>query len=123
MARGNTNPDFLNGVPELAVLRVLFDGPQHGYAIVQCISKRTGGTLQFGEGSIYPILHKLEQQGLLVTRREVAGGRERIVYRLSKRGSKQLEESCNRWQNVVQSIKALIEGGDNGMSPVVPAAS
>jgi hypothetical protein len=45
------------------------------------------------------------------------------VYRLSKRGGKQLEESCNRWQNVVQSIQALIEGGDNGMSPVVPAAS
>lgn len=123
MARGNTNPDFLNGVPELAILRVLLDGPQHGYAIVQCISKRTGGTLQFGEGSIYPILHKLEQQGLLITRREVAGGRERIVYRLSKRGSKQLEESCNKWQNVVQSIQSLIEGGDNGMSPVVPAAS
>ncbi|MBX3419030.1 MAG: helix-turn-helix transcriptional regulator [Pirellulaceae bacterium] len=123
MAKGNTNPDFLNGVPELAVLRVLFDGPQHGYAIVQSISKRTGGTLQFGEGSIYPILHKLEQQGLLMTRREVAGGRERIVYRLSKRGSKQLEESCHRWQNVVQSVQALIEGGDNGLSPVVPAAS
>ena len=123
MARGSTNPDFLNGVPELAVLRVLADGPQHGYAIVQCIAKRTSGTLQFGEGSIYPVLHKLEQQGLLTTRREIAGGRERIVYRLSKRGSKQLEESCTRWQSVVQSIQALMEGGDNGLSPLVPAAS
>ncbi len=43
MARGVTNPDYLNGVPELAVLRVLLDGPQHGYAIVQSISQRTGG--------------------------------------------------------------------------------
>jgi len=70
MAKGSTNADFLNGVPELAVLRVLADGPQHGYAIVQCINKRTGGTLRFGQGSIYPALHKLEQQGLLTTRRE-----------------------------------------------------
>lgn len=123
MAKGGTNPDFLNGVPELAVLRVLADGPLHGYAIVQCIAKRTGGALQFGEGSIYPVLHKLEQEGLLLTKREVNGGRERIVYRLSKRGSKQLEASSARWQSVVQSIQALMEGADNGRTPVVPAAS
>ncbi len=123
MGRGGTNPDFLNGVPELAVLRVLSDGPQHGYAIVQSIAKRTNGTLQFGEGSIYPLLHKLELEGLLSTRREAVGGRERIVYRLSKRGIKQLTESCTRWQSVTQSIQALMEGGDYGQSPVVPAAS
>lgn len=123
MAKGGTNPDFLNGVPELAVLRVLLDGPQHGYAIVQSIAERSGGTLQFGEGSIYPILHKLEQQGLLLTRRETTRGRERIVYRLSKRGSKQLEESRSRWLNVAGSIRALLEGGDNGQSPVVPATT
>ncbi len=123
MARGVTNPDYLNGVPELAVLRVLLDGPQHGYAIVQSISQRTGGCLQFGEGSIYPILHKLEQQGLLLTRREMMRGRERIIYRLSKRGCKQFEESRSRWMEVAKSIQALLEGGDYGQSPMVPAAT
>ena len=123
MAKGGTNPDFLNGVPELAVLRVLSDGPLHGYAVVQSIAKRTDGTLQFGEGSIYPILHKLEQEGLLTTRREIVSGRERIVYRLSKRGSKQLQESAARWHNLVQSIQALMEGGNDGQTRVVPAAS
>lgn len=123
MSRGSTNPDFLNGVPELAVLRVLSDGPQHGYAIVQSIIQRSAGTLQFGEGSIYPVLHKLEQQGLLNSKREIADGRQRIVYRLSKRGSKQLTESCTRWRNVAQSIQTLIEGADYGQSPMVPAAS
>ena len=123
MAKSVSNPDYLNGVPELAILRVLLDGPQHGYAIVQSIATRTGGTLQFGEGSIYPILHKLEQEGLLLTRRETNRGRERIVYRLSKRGIKQLEESRTRWLSVANSIQTLLEGGDCGRSPVVPAAT
>ncbi len=123
MAKTNTNPDFLNGVPELAVLRVLADGPAHGYAIVQGITERTGGNLEFGEGSIYPVLHKLEQEGLLKSRREVASGRARIVYSLSRRGSKKLGESTARWREVVQSIQTLLEGEEYGPSPVVPAAS
>lgn len=123
MPKSATNPDYLNGVPELAVLRVLLDGPQHGYAIVQSIATRTAGTLQFGEGSIYPILHKLEQEGLLLTRRETIRGRERIVYRLSKKGIKQLEESRTRWLSLAQSIQSLLEGGDYGKSPMVPATT
>jgi PadR family transcriptional regulator PadR len=123
MIKTNTNPDFLNGVPELAVLRVLADGPAHGYAIVQGIARRTGYKLEFGEGSVYPVLHKLEQEGLLKSRREVARGRERIVYSLSKRGSKKLGESTARWREIAQLIQALLEGGEHGPSPVVPAAS
>jgi PadR family transcriptional regulator PadR len=123
MPRGKTNPDFLNGVPELAVLRILHDGPLHGYAIVQSIAQRTGGSLEFGEGSIYPVLHKLEQEGLLISRREAVRGRERVVYRLSKHGGKQLEKNVARWQGVVQSVQALFEGGENGLSPVATATS
>jgi PadR family transcriptional regulator PadR len=123
MAKTNTNPDFLNGVPELAVLRVLADGPAHGYAIVQGITKRTEGRLEFGEGSIYPVLHKLEQEGLLKGRRENTNGRERIVYSLSRRGSKKLGESTARWRELVQSIQILLEGEEHGPSPVVPTAS
>ncbi|MFO1065128.1 MAG: helix-turn-helix transcriptional regulator [Pirellulales bacterium] len=123
MARGTSNPDFLNGVPELAVLRVLQDGPRHGYAIVQAITERTGGSLQFGEGSIYPVLHRLEQQDFVKTKREAVGGRERIIYRLSKSGSRQLADCSARWRNVAESIQALLEGGDNGLSPVVSPAS
>ncbi len=123
MGKSNSNPDFLNGVPELAVLRVLADGPLHGYAIVQSITQRTGGELQFGEGSIYPVLHRLEQSGFLATRRETAGGRERIVYRISKKGAKQLTDSCARWYAISQSIQALIEGDCHGKPSLVPAAS
>lgn len=123
MPRGKQNPDFLNGVPELAVLRVLQDGPLHGYAIVQSIAKRSGGTLKFGEGSIYPILHRLENEGVLKSHREAKNGRERVVYRLSKRGVQQLESSAARWEAIADSIRALFDGGENGISPVATAAS
>ena len=123
MPRGKANPDFLNGVPELAVLRVLRDGPLHGYAIVQSITKRSGGTLKFGEGSIYPILHRLEHDGLLKSRRVARNGRERVVYSLSNRGLKQLEASAARWQAIADSIRALFDGGEDGISPVATATS
>ncbi len=123
MPKGKPNPDFLNGVPELVVLRVLQDGPLHGYAIVQRITRRTGGTLEFGEGSIYPVLHRLEQDGLLNSRSEPNNGRKRVVYSLSKLGVKRLAASAARWQAIAESIRALFEGGEDGISPVATAAT
>lgn len=123
MARGTSNPDFLNGVPELMVLRVLRDESLHGYAIVQQIAQRTGGKIEFGEGSIYPVLYRLEQDGLLTSRKEEVRGRQRILYRLSSKGLKQLESRTARWQEVVCAIQTFFEGGENGFSPVATTAS
>lgn len=123
MAKGTSNPDFLNGVPELMVLRVLRDESLHGYAIVQQIAHRTGGKIEFGEGSIYPVLYRLEQDGLLTSRKEEVRGRQRILYRLSSKGLKQLESRTARWQEVVCAIQTFFEGGENGFSPVATTAS
>lgn len=123
MVKGTSNPDFLNGVPELMVLRVLRDESLHGYAIVQQIAQRTGGKIEFGEGSIYPVLYRLEQDGLLTSRKEEVRGRQRILYRLSSKGLKQLESRTARWQEVVCAIQTFFEGGENGFSPVATTAS
>jgi PadR family transcriptional regulator PadR len=123
MAKGTSNPDFLNGVPELMVLRVLQDESLHGYAIVQKISQRTGGKIEFGEGSIYPVLYRLEQEGLLTSRKEEVRGRQRVIYRLSSKGGKQLESRVARWQEIVCAIQTFFEGGENGLSPVATTAS
>lgn len=123
MPAKKTNPDFVNGIPELLVLRVLSDGPRHGYSIVQAINSRTNQALEFGEGSIYPVLHKLEKQGLLLSRREAVRGRTRIVYRLSKRGTTQLEQSATRWQNVVAAVQTLLNGAEDGDSALATDAS
>ena len=56
MNKKRTNPDFLNGVPELLILRLLSRQPMYGYEIVQAIRRSTEQTLEFGEGCVYPIL-------------------------------------------------------------------
>ena len=59
MRMKHPNPDFLNGVPELLILKLLSRRPMYGYQLVQAIRQATNGTLQFGEGRVYPILHRL----------------------------------------------------------------
>src|SRR4051794_492333 len=104
MAMKKTNPDFLNGVPELLILRLLDRSPMHGYDLVQAITVSSGGKLQFGEGCIYPILHRLEAQSDLASRRELVGGRSRIVYRLTQRGRRRLADSTHAWHEVVAGV-------------------
>src|SRR4051812_50101409 len=83
-----TNPDFLNGVPELVALEILSRRPMYGYELVKAIERSSGDVLEFGEGCIYPILHRLEKDGHLSSRRELVGGRSRVVYRITARGRK-----------------------------------
>ena len=74
MKTKRTNPDFLNGVPELLILSLLSRRSMYGYELVQAIRQSTRGTLEFGEGCVYPILHRLEAEGLLASKRETVGG-------------------------------------------------
>lgn len=114
MPRNRTNPDFLNGIPELLILRLLSRKPMHGYELVRSIACSSGGKLEFGEGCIYPLLHRLETDGALVSRREDAGGRSRVVYRVSKAGKKRLQDSSARWSDVVEAVQMVLQGGMHG---------
>ena len=109
MARRKTNPDFLTGAPELLLLQLLSRKPMHGYAVVQAITTATSGELKFGEGSIYPILHRLESERKLTTKRVEHKGRERVIYRPTKKGLAQLAESQSAWQRINEAVAAVLE--------------
>jgi PadR family transcriptional regulator len=109
-----TNPDFLNGVPELVVLELLSRRPTHGYELVQAIERSSGSTLEFGEGCIYPILHRLEKDGHLASRRELAGGRSRVVYRVTASGRKRLAGRVAAWQSVAAAINLVLSRTEDG---------
>jgi len=113
MARRKTNPDFLTGVPELLVLCLLSRQPMHGYAVVQAIATATEGKLTFGEGSIYPVLHRLEGEGKLSTKRTEVKGRERVIYRTTKKGLAQLAESHSVWQEISDAVNTVFSGGND----------
>jgi PadR family transcriptional regulator PadR len=111
MPKRRTNPDYLNGVPELVVLELVERRPMYGYEIVQAIKQESGGTLEFGEGCIYPLLHKLEERGDLASRRLDVGGRSRVVYRVTPKGSKQRAASLAQWSEVVAAVGRILQGG------------
>ena len=109
-----TNPDFLNGVPELLLLSLLSRRPMYGYELVQAIRASTHGALEFGEGCIYPILHRLEAEGMLLSKRETVAGRSRVIYRVTAKGSKQHASTVTTWQQIVQAINDALQGGEHG---------
>jgi PadR family transcriptional regulator, regulatory protein PadR len=101
---------FVNGIPEMLVLRLLSHEEMYGYQLVEALRRRSDEMFQFGEGSLYPILHKLAASGCLTSRREVVGGRPRHYYRTSPKGRKQLEEMSEVWRGVVRGTKAILGG-------------
>ncbi len=108
-----TNPDFLTGVPEMLVLRLLSQRSMHGYAVVQAIKIQSQQQFQFGEGSIYPILHRLESNAMLKTKTITVKGRQRVVYSITAKGKKRLAESHSLWQQVVGAVNTIFEADDD----------
>ncbi|HXY35001.1 MAG TPA: helix-turn-helix transcriptional regulator [Planctomycetaceae bacterium] len=109
-----SNPDFLNGVPELLILQLLDRRAMHGYDLVQAIRDASSLKLDFGEGCIYPILHRLEDQKMLASEQKLVGGRTRIIYRVTKQGRKRLATSRASWQEIVAAVNTVLEGGEGG---------
>ena len=103
-----TNPAFLNGVPELLVLRLLAGREMYGYQIVEEIRARTGKALAFGEGCIYPYLHYLEADRLVTSRRREVEGRSRNYYQLTARGRKRLADLRSEWKRVTTGVTLLL---------------
>lgn len=110
--------DFLNGIPELLILRLVARQPMHGYEVVQAIRLSTEGVLAFGEGCVYPALHRLQAEGCLASRREQVGGRSRVVYRITPAGHKRLGAEAARWADVSAAVGKILGGGRDG-SPAV----
>lgn len=106
-----SNPNFMAGVPELVILRLLRDREMYGYEIIQAIRSETGNVLSAGEGVIYPVLHALEQDGALKARRKMVGGRSRVYYTLTAKGARRFEELAQSWTSLADAVHSLLKGG------------
>jgi PadR family transcriptional regulator PadR len=114
-----TNPDFLNGVPELLVLQLLSRRAMYGYELLRAIERISGNMLEFGEGCIYPILHRLEKEGHLASARETVGGRSRVVYRLTASGHKRVRGRIATWQSIVTAVNQVLQDAGDGQPAVM----
>jgi len=91
------------------VLAVLGDGPQHGYAIARAINARTGDVLKLKQGTLYPVLHGLERDGLVVGEWEHSEGeRPRRVYTITEAGRAELARRAQVWGKFAQAMNRLI---------------
>jgi PadR family transcriptional regulator PadR len=102
------NADTVRGHLDGLLLAVVGDEALHGYAIIERLRARSGGRLDFPEGTVYPALHRLERSGLLSSSWTTVAGRRRRVYRLTSRGGKALARSREDWDSFSRAVTAVL---------------
>jgi PadR family transcriptional regulator, regulatory protein PadR len=88
------------------VLRVLHDGPSHGYDIARAVERITSGCCSPSEGGLYPVLRELEQGGYAIATAEVVSGRERKVYELTDKGRQAFRVGAEAWLDATEVVIA-----------------
>ncbi|MFY1575357.1 PadR family transcriptional regulator [Verrucosispora sp. WMMD703] len=104
------------------VLGILADGESYGYAILRRINELSDGELDWTEGLLYPLLHRLERLGHVESSwQSVPGERRRKYYRITDSGLAELAEQRRQWDTVVSALKAIwADPGDVRRSTTIP---
>lgn len=90
------------------VLSILSEGESYGYAIIKRVRELSAGEMQWTDGMLYPVLHRLEREGLIQSREIISeSGRKRRYYRIKNRGSRALEKQRCQWILVYSTLKKL----------------
>lgn len=102
--------DLVQGTLDLLILRVIAAEPQHGWGIAQRIAAVSGDVLKVGQGSLYPALHKLEQQGWIkASWGESENGRRAKYYALTRAGRKALVHESAQWARLSAAISLVVK--------------
>ena len=101
------NAEALKGHLDALILAVVAAGPIHGYAIIEELKLRSGGALALPEGTVYPALHRLEGAGMLSSSWS-NGARRRRIYRLTRRGRRELGARRGEWRQFAQAVEAVL---------------
>lgn len=90
------------------ILSILKKNESYGYEIIQNIKEISGGKIEYGEGTLYPVLHKLEKKGLIKSSWKIAeSGRKRKYYNISTEGEKELKTEKENWNTINQIITRI----------------
>jgi len=102
--------DSLRGHLDLLVLAVLADGPLHGYAVIEALRERSDEAFDLPEGTVYPVLHRLERAGLLASDWDEGSGRRRRTYRLTASGRGAFEAERVAWNEFAEAVARVVRG-------------
>lgn len=119
------NKDLIAASSTPIVLAILAEGDSYGYAILQRVRELSGGRMEWTDGMLYPVLHRLERLGLVEARWVTAeSGRRRKYYRLTGEGRAQLREERRQWEavdatlrGIWQTLSASLTPGPRGLAP------
>ena len=106
----NEKNDLLQGTLDLLILKTLALGPQHGWGISQRIRQISEDVLQVNQGSLYPALHRLEEQGWVSAEWGVSeANRQAKFYKLTRAGEKQLQRETEAWAQVSLAVTKIVQ--------------
>ncbi len=104
---------LIGGSSNLLVLSLLIENDRYGYEIIKELETRSDKTFKFKEGTLYPILHKLENDGFVISYMAKGDtGRDRKYYQITKKGKRQLTEEKKIWEIFSNSVNKVIDGVD-----------
>jgi PadR family transcriptional regulator PadR len=107
--RPDSHGDMLQGTLEMLVLRTLLLGPAHGHTIAHAIEGSSEEVLQVEHGSLYPALHRLEDQGMIASFWGTSeNNRKAKYYRITPTGKKRLIQERSRWELLVRAIGRVL---------------
>jgi transcriptional regulator len=102
--------DLLQGTLDLLILKTIAREPLHGWGIAKRIQVLSGDVLSVGQGSLYPALHRLEQQGWITAEwKDSDLSRSAKFYSLTRDGRKQLERELDIWNRLSSAVRLLIQ--------------
>ncbi len=105
---------LIGGSTTLLILSLLESTDRYGYEIIKELELRSDKTFEFKEGSLYPVLHKLESKGLIKSYiKTYENGRDRKYYQITKNGIKQLAYEKEQWREFSNSVNKVIGGEAN----------
>jgi DNA-binding PadR family transcriptional regulator len=113
------NKDLIAASSTPLVLAILAEADSYGYAILQRVRELSGGRMEWTDGMLYPVLHRLERLGHVEARWEIAeSGRRRKYYRITSPGRAQLAEQRRQWD----AVDATLRGIWQALSLPIPAS-
>ncbi|MHC4443967.1 MAG: PadR family transcriptional regulator [Planctomycetota bacterium] len=113
----NFSRDLMRGTLDLMILSVLSDEPLYGYLIQKRIREVSANMVRMQAGTLYPLLHRLEQAGAITSRWDKTSGRERKWYELTEKGQRRLQNQAEQWYEYSNCIRRLLKPVMEAISP------
>jgi PadR family transcriptional regulator, regulatory protein PadR len=108
-SKAETRGDMLLGTLDLLILKTLLPGPAHGHTIAHAIERSSDEVLQVEHGSLYPALHRLEDQGLIASFWGTSeNNRKAKYYRMTAAGRRHLTHARSRWESLVRAVARVL---------------